>query len=191
MTATTELPPSKVAALPRYDRMQRALHWIMAVLILTALGIGLYCSFLTPGTPVRRFLLDIHKSLGMTALVLLALRIAYALIVGVPAYSRPLGRLVHRAAQAGHLALYAVMLFMPLTGYMFSAAGGYSLPWFGLLQWPRLLPDDKQLAHFGQFLHGWGALALYGVLALHIGAVIWHQFVLRDEVLQRMLPPAR
>jgi cytochrome b561 len=172
----------------KYDAIQRALHWTMAVVIIVAVLIGLYCSFQVPGTPVRRFLLEIHKSLGMTALVLLVVRVVYRLVKGAPAYAEPLGRLVHLGASAGHLGLYAIMLFMPVTGYIYSAAGGNSLPWFWLFQWPRIVSLDKPLAHLGAVLHGWGAYAIYALLALHIAAVVWHQWVKKDGVLARMLP---
>ncbi len=173
-----------------YDVVQRTLHWTMAVIILLAIAIGVYCEyFLVPGTPLRRFLLDIHKSLGMTALLLVIIRLAYRFIKGAPAYREHLSKLVHAAAEAAHWALYAIMLYMPITGYINSGAGGNTLPWFGLFQWPRLVPLDKPLAHWGSYLHGWGAYAIYALLTLHIGAVIWHQFVRRDSVLSRMLPP--
>lgn len=177
------------ATATRYDRLQRSLHWLMALIIFTAIGIGLYCSWLVPGTPERQALLEIHKSLGLTALTLVVVRVLWRLAVGAPAYVKPLGRLTHLAAGAGHLALYALMLLMPLSGYVFSAAGGRSLPWFGLFQWPNLLPKDPALAELGRFVHGWGATAIYVVLSLHLAAVLWHRFVLKDEVLARMLPP--
>jgi cytochrome b561 len=176
---------------PRYDAVSRALHWVTAALVLTALPIGLYCSFLVPGVPVRRVLLEIHKSLGMTALWVIAFRMLYRLCVSAPPYERALGRLVHGVARAAHLALYAIILFMPLTGYIYSAAGGYSLPWFGLFQWPRLLAHNKDLAELGETLHGYGAYALYALLAAHLGAVVWHRLIVRDNVLARMLPARR
>jgi hypothetical protein len=74
----------------------------------------------------------IHKSFGMTALVLIFLRIICRLIAGEPPYRNPPGALTHLAARLAHLGLYALMLFMPLTGYIFAATGNHSLPWFGL-----------------------------------------------------------
>ena len=172
----------------RYDAVQRALHWSMAAIILVAVALGFWSSFLVPGTPLRKFLLEIHNSLGMTALMLVAIRIVYRLMVPAPSYREPLARLVDLGSKAAHLALYLLMVGMPLTGYLFSGAGGYSLPWFGLFHWPRLVPLDKPMAQFGQALHGWGAIAIYIVLALHLTAVVWHQFVKKDDVLARMLP---
>jgi cytochrome b561 len=188
MNATTHAVTAPAAVFPRYDRVQRILHWSMAAIIMVAVAIGLYCSFLVPGTPTRKMLLDVHKSLGMTALVLALIRIGYRLLVSPPAYLEPLGRLTRAGASSAHLLLYGLMLFMPVTGYVFSAAGGYPLPWFGLFQWPRVLPADKALAHWGQMLHGWGAWAIYLVLALHVAAVVWHQWIRKDAVLARMMP---
>jgi cytochrome b561 len=194
---TTPPPPSSDAGTPEaarepcYDRMQRAFHWGMAAIILAALLIGLYCSYQAPGTPLRRWLLEWHKSLGMTALALIGLRIAYRLATPTPPYAERMGRLTHAAAHGAHLLLYALMLFMPLTGYLFSGAGGYSLPWFWLFQWPRLVPLDKAIARTGEALHLYGAYALYAVVSLHILAVLWHRLVLRDGVLARMWPGPR
>ncbi len=127
----------------------------------------------------------------MTALVLVILRLAYRLIAGEPTYRKLPPLLTHLAARAGHAGLYGLMFFMPLAGYLYSAAGGYSLPWFGVFSWPRLLPLDKITADLGETLHYWGAWVLGAILALHILAVVWHVFVRRDEVLSRMLPAKR
>ena len=97
-----------------YNSMQRLLHWAMALII--------------------------HKSLGMTALVLVALRILYRAMVGVPAYTPVLGRINAFAAHLAHLMLYGLMLVMPFSGYIFSVAGGHDVPWFGLFEWPLVLP---------------------------------------------------
>lgn len=191
MTISTSLAgPGEASsrAAPHYDRVQRGFHWLMAAIILVALAIGLYCSYQTPDTPLRRWLLEWHKSLGLTALALIGLRIAYRLTIRTPPYAERMGRLTTAAAHGAHLALYALMLFMPLTGYLFSAAGGYSLPWFWLFQWPRLAPLDKGLARTGEMLHAYGAYVLYAVVALHVLAVVWHRLVLKDGVLARMWP---
>jgi cytochrome b561 len=141
-----------------------------------------------PGTPVRRFLLDIHKSLGMTALALLIVRLPYRLWRGAPEDTEPLSPLMRFGAGLAHWALYGLMAFMPLTGYLNSGAGGNTLPWFGLFQWPRLVPLDKSLSHIGSFLHDWGAYAVYALVGLHILAALWHRVVRKDGVMRRMWP---
>lgn len=170
-----------------YDRTHRAFHWTMAAIILAAVALGFWASLLVPGTPLRKALLELHKSLGFTAAILILPRIAYRLLVEAPPPVEGTGPASHLAATAGHLLLYGLMIFMPITGYMFSAAGGYSLPWFGLFQWPRLLPLDRATASMGEWLHDRGAWLLYGVIALHLAAVAWHSLVRKDAVLARML----
>ena len=169
-----------------YDRTQRIFHWGMAALIFAAIAIGIYASYLPSGTSPRRELLEIHKSLGMTVLVLLPLRLFYRLLIGEPAYRVSPSPQLHLAARLAHWSLYALMLLMPVSGYVYSAAGGYSLPWFGLFRWPRVLPHDKPLAESGQVLHYWLAWIIGIVLTLHVLAVIWHHWIKRDEVLSRM-----
>jgi cytochrome b561 len=180
-----------VSATQHYDALQRALHWVMAAIILTAIALGLYCSYLPQGTPLRRELLDIHKSLGMTALVLVTIRILYRLAVGTPAYAQALGKLTHFAASIAHLALYGLMVLMPVTGYIYSASGGHSVPWFGVFDWPVVVPQGQPLSAWARYFHHWGADIIYVVLSVHILAVIWHQFIKKDGVLARMLPPPK
>jgi cytochrome b561 len=169
-----------------YDQLQRGLHWSMAAIILVAIVLGVIAAFLPVGQQPRKGLLEIHKSLGMTALVLVMLRLAWRARAGEPPYRRPLDRMTHWASRAGHAALYVLMIAMPATGYMFSASGGYSLPWFGLFQWPRVLPNDKAITDWGELLHDRAAWIIGAVVLLHLAAVAWHHWIKRDEVLSRM-----
>ena len=170
----------------RFDRLQRWLHWTMAILIFLAIGLGIASACYPVGQQPRKFLLEIHKSIGFTVAALLIARLSWRLFAGEPPYRQPLDRLTRVASRAGHAALYALIIAMPVTGYMFSAAGGYSLPWFGLFQWPRLLPRDNGIAGWGERLHDGGAWVISGVILVHLAAVAFHRWVKRDEVLSRM-----
>jgi cytochrome b561 len=110
---------------------------------------------------------------------------------GRAAYSEPLGRLVHAAARTGHLALYVLMIAMPVTGYLTSTAGGNEVSWFGLFNLPRLVGKDKFLDEAASWAHLVFAWAIAVVIALHLGAVVWHAGVKRDAVLTRMWPRYR
>ena len=169
-----------------FDRVQRWLHCTMAALIFVAIALGAISAYLPAGHQPRQGLLEVHKSLGFTILALLIVRVGWRLVAGEPPYRAPLGRLTHLASRAGHLALYSLMLFMPVTGYLYSAPGGYSLPWFGLFQWPRLLPHDDHMSAWGKWLHDRGGWAIAAVVALHLAAVAWHHWIKRDGVLSRM-----
>jgi cytochrome b561 len=150
-----------------YDGAQRAFHWIMAALILLAIVIGVTVSLLPRGEP-RAALLALHKSLGMTALVLGVLRIGYRSIAGAPPYAEALTPLNRAAAHAAHLALYALMIALPVGGYVNSAAGGKEPTWFGLFVWPAIIPQDKALAHLAGQAHYWLAWSIGAVLAFHV-----------------------
>ena len=100
----------------RFGRVQRWLHWTMALLIFVAIALGAISAFLPAGHQPRQGLLEVHKSLGFTILALLIVRVMWRLAVGEPRYRTPLGQLTHLASRAGHVALYGLMLFMPVSG---------------------------------------------------------------------------
>jgi cytochrome b561 len=189
------VPFMKVFPLPReaaaYDPGLRAIHWLMAALIFVTLPLGVWASLLPSGGATRIETLFFHKSIGVTVLGLIALRIIWRLIVGAPAYAEPLGKLIQVASRAGHLALYALMIAMPVSGYVASTAGGKAVSWFGLFELPRLVAKDRFLAVSASWAHLVFAWTLAFVLAAHLGAVVWHAVVKRDSVLTRMWPSFR
>ncbi len=180
-------PPHRVLV---YDPGLRALHWLMAVLIFVALPLGVWASLL-PRAQMRSEVLFFHKSVGLTVLGLIALRIVWRLIAGAPEYVEPLGRLTHAAARAGHLALYVLMTAMPVSGYLTSTAGGHEVSWFGLFSLPSLVGKDKFLEETTSWAHLVFAWAIAIVLAGHLGAVVWHAGIKHDWVLTRMWPSYR
>jgi len=177
-------------AVPIYNPGLRTLHWLMAALIFIALPLGVWASYLPRGN-VRSEILFVHKSIGMTVLCLVALRILWRVIVGAPAYAEPLGRLTHIATRSAHIALYALMIAMPVSGYVLSTAGGFDIPWFGLFSFPILLQKDQALHAAGTWAHFLFAWVIGFVLVAHLGAVIWHASIRRDSVLTRMWPSHR
>src|SRR5271155_419546 len=185
----------KVFPLPRevaaYDPGLRTIHWLMAALIFVTLPRGVWASLLPSGGRVRIEILFFHKSIGVTVFGLIALRIVWRLIVGAPAYAEPLGKVIRVASRAGHLALYALMIAMPVSGYLASTAGGRAVPWFGLFELPRLVAKDRSLAVAASWAHLVFASMLAFVLAAHLGAVIWHAAIRHDSVLTRMWPSFR
>jgi cytochrome b561 len=182
------VPPPRARLV--YNPGLRALHWLMAALILVALPLGVSVALL-PRKGVRSELLFVHKSIGMTVLCLVALRIVWRLVVGAPAYAEPLGRLTHAAARSAHMALYALMIAMPVSGYVQSTGAGFEVPWFGLFSFPMLLPKNPALRAAGSSAHFLLAWVIGFVLAAHLGGVVWHAAIKRDSVLTRMWPNYR
>ncbi len=171
-----------------YDPWLRRIHWATALLFITAMLIGLYCGLQPPGTSPRRELLEVHKSLGVTLFLLAILRLIVRTRTPVPSQPAAFGALVRAMARLNHGALYALLLIMPVTGYMFSSAGGYSLHYFWMFSWPRLFAGDKTIAHAGEIAHDTLAYLVYLVVGLHIAATLWHEFIKKDETLARMWP---
>lgn len=183
---TTSYAEGNHATRYRYRPIQRFLHWAMAAVIVAALCLGLYCSYLPHGSVQREFLLEIHKSLGMTALCLIVLRIPIRVINGEPDWRKPLAPLVRISAHAGHGVLYILMILMPVTGYMTSGSEGRSIPWFGLFSWPNFMARDQGFGRTIATIHHFGGYAFFAVLGLHLAAVAWHWLVEHDDVLSRM-----
>jgi cytochrome b561 len=181
-------PPPR--AIGVYDPGLRAIHWLMAALIFIALPLGVWASLLPRGA-FRSEVLFFHKSIGVTVFGLVVLRIIWRLVAGAPDYAEPLGRAIHAASRAGHLALYALMIAMPVSGYLTSTASGSPLPWFGLFTLPRLVGKDKSLAEATSWAHYVLAWTIAFVLAAHLGAVVWHAAIKRDTILTRMWPGYR
>lgn len=174
-----------------YSAPLRALHWLMAAIIFAAIGFGVWSRYLPRGTPLRMELLDLHKSLGLTALALIALRVIVRLASRTPPYLPPLGRLNHMAASAAHGLLYVLMIALPVSGYVHSMAGGHGFKWFGLFPVASLVARSEAADAGAGRAHYIFAWTIGALLTAHILAVLWHAWVRRDGVLQRMWPSRR
>lgn len=169
----------------RYDRNARLLHWSIAGLILLLYATEYMRSAAPRGSTLRSFMLDSHTSFGLLLLGLTLVRIAWRLHAGAPA---PLGYnpLLLLAARAGHAALYAVTLLMPIFGYLRLAARDRTASFFGypLGSATGNVPWLYDVAHF---IHGsFGEYLVLLVVAGHVSAALWHHFILRDDTLRRM-----
>ena len=182
------LSPSQFVA--AYHPFVRTLHWLMALLILCALCLGVWASQLPRGD-ARSEVLFVHKSIGVTVLALVIIRAIARLALGTPDYAEALGRLTSMAAGAAHLALYALMVALPLSGWVMSSAGGHEVSFFGLFTLPNLVGPDKALAEQAAGAHEFFAWAIGIVIALHLAATLWHVHVKRDTVFTRMWPRYR
>ena len=171
---------------PRYGLLTRAVHWIAAVLVIAAFALGLSTDLWPRGAP-RDLALTVHYSLGTLVLALLLVRVLRRLL------ARPLpdlpgtSRVAAWAATGIHWALYAAMVALPCTGALDRWARGRPLSPFGLdLPPPFPVPGGR----IWEQVHELIAYALIALALAHAAAALWHHFVLRDSILQRMLPSA-
>jgi cytochrome b561 len=170
-----------------YGIIAQLLHWCVAALIFVQIALGLYAANL-PVSMARLQWLSYHKSLGLTILALVLVRLVWRWIDAPPPLPDTMEPWERRAARAMHRALYIVPVLAMLAGWLYASAAGLSVNWFGLILIPDLIAKNTAIAPLFKELHH----GLVGLLALllvgHIVAAARHAFILRDDVAQRMLP---
>ena len=172
----------------RWGSVSKSLHWLIALLIL-ALGIvGLLMGEL-PKTPKYFWVYTAHKSIGITVLVLVVLRLLWRLYAGAPRPVPGTPGWQERIASATHWLLYVMMFAIPLSGWLYDSASGLRpFKLFGLLEMPKLVAPDERAAQLSHAFHEWGFWALILVVLAHAGAALYHHLQQRDATLVRMLP---
>lgn len=172
----------------RYSRVAIWFHWTIALLVIANLALGLLHESLLSDLSGA---MGLHKSIGLTVLVLTAGRVAWRLMHPAPPLPGHVSRVERGAAHLVHVILYALLIVLPLTGWMMvSGAKRYPLDWFGLFPVPYL-PIASNLAGVGHEAHevlGWLMLAL---VVLHVAAAVRHHLILRDGIVLRMMPARR
>ncbi|MEM6974459.1 MAG: cytochrome b [Pseudomonadota bacterium] len=178
----------------RYALVQRVLHWTVALVVICSLlgGLMLYLFGFgglrdTFGMEVTNLIYKYHKTLGVLVLMLMAFRIAARLKLGAPAMSPFLPVWQVRAADAVHIAIYVLLIAVPVLGWAGTAAGGFPVQFFDFTL-PGIIPKDKELSKTLFQLHGLAALSLTAILVLHIGAAYRH-WKLRDGTMARISLP--
>lgn len=179
--------------------LARLLHWVMAVLIAGMLGFGLYLTQgFNDGDPAKLGLVQSHKSFGFVVFCLAACRILWRAVNPTPALPEGMSGAMRLAAHGGHLALYVLMIALPVTGWLMASASPFNDPdaypmqirnmVFGLFEMPDPYPaGDAALSKWFGRLHEACALALAGLLTVHVAAALKHHLINRDGVLVRML----
>ncbi|WHZ19690.1 MAG: Cytochrome B561 [Rhodanobacteraceae bacterium] len=174
-----------------WGALVRAFHWSIALLILVQAVIGLTMTDMAL-SPAKLRVFALHKSIGMTILALVLLRIAWRLSERRPADPPAMPRWQVRAARAMHLALYVLILAIPLSGWWFNSASNAPLVWFGLIDIPSLTGGyDPVWKPRALLVHQTLFWLLVVLLVGHVGAALWHHFRQRDDVLRKMVVGVR
>ena len=168
----------------RFNPLQRALHWIMAVCILAMLFIGVGMASTVASEYLT--LVNIHKPLGILILILALIRLVVRLRYGAPPLPLDLPEPMKLAAYLSHYALYALMIAMPLIGWAMQSAGGYPVIMWQGFELPPILPHD--IVVYGQLrrVHGLLGYAFFLLILGHLAAALMHAWVRRDGVFQSM-----
>lgn len=168
----------------QYTPVAKALHWVIVLLLIVQYTLGWTMPEIGRGT-VPETLIDLHLSVGalilLTVLVRIGWRVAYAPppLIGLPAWQMAL-------SHATHALLYLVLIAIPVLGWMSASARGWDVTLFGLVSLPHI---DFGLSG-GQTgdLHVLLSYVLLALVGVHVLAALYHGFVLRDAVLDRILP---
>ncbi|MDE1010308.1 MAG: cytochrome b [Paraburkholderia fungorum] len=167
----------------RFTPLQRALHWIMAICILSMLFIGV--GMVSTVRPDYLTLVSIHKPLGMLILVLALIRLIVRLVRGAPPLPADMPEPMKLAAYLSHVAFYALMIALPLLGWGMLSAADYPIVVAGI-RLPPLLPQSNELHTLLWNAHRFLALCFFALIVLHIAAALFHALVRRDGVFQAM-----
>ena len=184
----------RTSPFPSYSDAAITLHWLIAVLILTNIALAWIWDPLDhSGNPADKLrmgqLVALHKSVGLTVLVLSLVRLGIRLARGFPSLPNHMAVWERVLARATHIAFYVLMIGTPLLGWALASSGKRPIPYFGLFEWPKLpVPADKALGHQIFQAHGTAATLILITLALHVLGALKHQFFDKDWVLHRMLP---
>jgi cytochrome b561 len=162
-----------------------ALHWLVALLMVVAFAVGQYMADLEL-SPWKLKIFAWHKWVGVTIFILVLYRIYWRLTHAAPPLPNTMNENMKKGAGVTHLILYLLMVAIPITGWLHSSAAGVGVVYFNLIPLPDLIDKNKEVAHFFKELHenlNWGLLAL---VIMHVAAALKHQFVDKDNLLDRM-----
>ena len=172
---------------PRYPAASIALHWLMLLLLVGVYAaIELHDAF-PDGSPAYERLETLHFMLGLSVLLLVLVRLSLRARFTAPPVSPTPPAWQRTTARIVHGLLYALMLGMPIGGWLMLSAKGEAVPFFGLTL-PPLVAPDEHLAHLIEEVHETVGVAGYWLIGLHALAALAHHYIVRDDTLRRMLP---
>lgn len=169
-----------------YTPMAIALHWTTAALVLFMVPAGLLMVRLPEGD-LQNLLFNLHRSVGVVIFPLVLLRLFYRWRNPPPPLPDDLMAVQKLAAHLTHYALYGFLLFNPLLGWWATSAYGAAINVFWLFELPPIVAQNKALSETLLMFHRWVGIGIALLVAMHVGAALFHHFIRRDRILLRML----
>ncbi|MCD6707148.1 MAG: cytochrome b [Thiobacillus sp.] len=170
----------------RYGSFSIGIHWLMLLLFVAVYGTVELHELFEKGSNLREMLMTWHFMLGMLVFMLVWLRLAARLSGPTPAILPEPPGLQQLSSKLLHLALYLLMIGMPLTGWLMLSAAGKPIPFFGL-ELPALIGENKALAKQIKEVHEFVGTTGYFLIGLHTVAALYHHYIKHDNTLTRML----
>jgi cytochrome b561 len=170
----------------RYGKLTIALHWFMLALLAAVYACIELRELFPRGSDPRNLLKTWHFMLGLSVFALVWVRLAARFAGGTPPITPAPAALQALAGKVVHVALYALMIAMPIGGWLILSAEGEPVPFWGLTLPPLVAPNEG-LAELIEEIHETAGTVGYWLIGLHAAAALFHHYVLRDDTLRRML----
>ena len=174
----------------RYTGVAIGLHWLIGLAIMVSLGVGLYMVDLSL-SPTKLRLYSWHKWAGVTIFSLVLIRCLWRITHPAPPLPDAMPTWQRVTAEGTHYLLYALMIAIPLTGWLMSSAKGFQTVYFAVLPIPDLLNKNTALGETLNLVHRYLNYLMIAIIGAHIGAALKHHFIDKDDILRRMLPTFR
>ena len=175
-------------AQPRYTRTAILLHWLILALLIAQYAIAWTMPHIGRNTPVTT-LISLHFSIGVLILGVIVVRLIWRIIHGEPAHRAGVPAWQVRSARVIHWLLYLLLVVVPVLGWINASYRGMPVTFFGLAQMPPLVGTHAAAWRWTGDIHTLVAeYAILPLVGLHVTAALYHYFIRRDDVLQRMLP---
>jgi cytochrome b561 len=177
-----------------FGLLSKALHWLMALMIVTLIGVGIYMADLPRDTEEQKAyafqFYGLHKSAGVLVLLLVVVRLLWLRVSPAPVLPAVFEPGEQKMIKALHALLYLLMFLMPLSGYLMSNAGGYPINFFGLGELPALIGKSKEFGEIVHQAHKVMGIVMLLLIVLHAAGAVKHR--LKDkggesDILKRML----
>ena len=171
----------------RWGPVSQFLHWLIVLMILGMGTVGLVMTEMR-NSPDKIQIYVLHKSFGITVLVLITLRLLWRLYAGTPRSVPGTPHWQERIASITHGALYALVFAIPISGWVLNSAAGFPLRWFDLFNLPAIAGKSESLHELAEQVHEWLFWTLIALALVHAAAALYHHVFQHDATLARMLP---
>ncbi len=173
----------------RYGSVSRIIHWLMALCIMSLLGVGIWMAGLPDDASNKMTVYMLHQSTGFLMLILVVVRVAWLVYTPAPALPDAVSVRDKRLTKTAKHAFYMLMVAVPLSGLLMTNYFGFSVDFYTLFKVPLLVEKSKELGGIFHELHEVFAFTLLGLLVLHVAGVIKHRRSgnPEEDVLPRML----
>jgi cytochrome b561 len=170
-----------------YNDVAKGLHWLIVVLLVVQFAVAWTMPDVGKDTkPVD--LIAWHMSIGAFILLLMIVRLVWRAISAVPPPPVDLPASLRLLSRATHFLLYGILIVLPLLGWINANSRGWTVKLFGVIPLPGLVPSGSNWGHEMGDVHMTMAIVLLALAGLHVVGALYHQVILKDGLMMRMLP---